>query len=90
MLKSVLAFLVLLSVGVATAAPTTADLKRIEQQLQQERKAGLEARKKASELTHEMKTVQQQIMGSAKTVQEKEATLTSLEEQLDTLNIRER
>lgn len=76
--------------GVVFAAPTTADLKRIEQQLQQERKTGLEARKKATELTKEMKAVRRQIMGSAKTVQEKEAALTTLEERLGDLNAREK
>lgn len=76
----------MLCVGVVEAAPTAADLKRIEQQLQQERKAGLEARKKATELSKEMTAVRKQIVGSAKNVQAKEEALSSLEEQLAILN----
>ena len=64
MFKSVCAVCLMVSVaGMAVANPTTADLKRIEQQLKQERKTGLEARKKASELSQEMKAVQRQIIG---------------------------
>lgn len=79
---------VLFICGVALAAPTSADLKRLEQQLAQERKAGLEAQKKASELTQEMKTVQQKIVGSAQHVQKQEAELSSLEEQLEQLTLK--
>ena len=86
MFKSVCAVCIMLSVsGMAVANPTTADLKRIEQQLRQERKTGLEAQKKASELSQEMKAVQQQIIGSAKNVQKQEATLSTLEEKLSAL-----
>jgi len=82
--------ILLLLTGTVTAAPTTADLKRIEQQLKTERQAGLEAQKKASELSNEMKAVQRQIIGSAKNVQEKEETLSTLEEKLNALNKREK
>ena len=71
------------------AAPTTADLKRFEQQLKAERQAGLEAQKKASALSNEMKAVKQQIIGSAKNVQEKEEVLSTLEEKLAALNKKE-
>lgn len=75
--------------GVVCAAPTTADLQRIEQQLKAERMAGLEAQKKASALSNEMKAVQRQIIGSAKNVQEKEEVLSTLEEKLTALNQKE-
>ena len=39
--------IMLLWSGMVCAAPTTADLKRIEQQLKQDRQAGLEAERKA-------------------------------------------
>lgn len=76
--------------GTVQSAPTAADLKRIEQQLQQERKAGLEARKKASELSKEMTAVRKQIVGSAKNVQAKEEALSTLEEKLALLNKKEK
>lgn len=81
--------LILLWGGMVCAAPTTADLKRIEQQLKAERQAGLEAQKKASALSNEMKAVRQQIIGSAKNVQAKEEVLSTLEEKLTALNKRE-
>lgn len=91
MFKSVCAVCLMVSVaGMAVANPTTADLKRIEQQLKQERKTGLEARKKASELSQEMKAVQRQIIGSAKNVQRQEATLSTLEEKLAALAQKEK
>ncbi|MBR5130788.1 MAG: peptidoglycan DD-metalloendopeptidase family protein [Alphaproteobacteria bacterium] len=80
---------VLLYTGMVFAAPTTTDLKRIEQQLKAERQAGLEAQKKANELSNEMKAVQRQIIGSAKNVQAKEEVLSTLEEKLTALNTKE-
>ncbi len=81
--------LILLWSSTVWAAPTTADLKRIEQQLKAERQAGLEAQKKATALSHEMKAVRQQIIGSAKNVQAKEEVLSTLEEKLAALNAKE-
>ncbi len=91
MLKSigVLCILMMLT-GTVVAAPTTADLKRIEQQLKAERQAGLEAQKKASALSNEMKAVKRQIIGSVKNVQAKEEVLSTLEEKLSALNKREK
>ena len=91
MFKSVCAVCMVLSVvGTAVANPTTADLRRIEQQLKQERKTGLEAQKKASELSQEMKAVQRQIIGSVQNVQKQEATLSTLEEKLADLAKKEK
>lgn len=75
---------------IAVSAPSPDDLKRIELQLQQERKTGIEAGQKVSALTSEMKQVQRQLMGSAKTVQEKEKTLETLEDKLTNLNTRQK
>lgn len=83
-------FSVFFLASVVVAAPSAEDLKRIEMQLQQERKTGIEAGKKASELNSEMKQVQRQIIGSAKSVQEKEKTLETLEDKLSDLNTRQK
>lgn len=83
-------FTVFLTASVAVAAPSANDLKRIELQLQQERKTGIEAGQKASALTTEMKQVQRQIVGSVKSVQEKEKTLETLEDKLTDLNSRQK
>lgn len=82
--------LMLLCAGAAFATPTAADLRRIEQQLKQERQAGLEARRKAAALSTEMKSVRGQILKSARTVQEREEALSKLENQLDDLNKRQK
>lgn len=82
--------IMLLWANMIYAAPTAADLKRIEQQLKQERIAGLEAQKKASALSNEMEAVQKQIIGSAQNVQAKEEALSTLEEKLSALNEKEK
>ena len=59
--RAVILSLLLLCADAAFATPTAADLRRIEQQLKQERQAGLEARRKAAALSTEMKSVRGQI-----------------------------
>lgn len=90
LLRSVLFCVLLLTAGAAFATPTAEDLRRIERQLKEERQAGLEARKKAAALTNEMKSVRRQILTSAKTVQEREESLSKLENQLADLNKRQK
>lgn len=90
MFKALAFSFLLLGTSVAFATPTADDLKRIEIQLQQERQTGKEAGQKANALSSEMKAVQRQIIGSVKTVQEKEQTLSTLEDKLDTLNARQK
>lgn len=87
--RAVILSLLLLCADAAFATPTAADLRRIEQQLKQERQAGLEARRKAAALSTEMKSVRGQILKSAKTVQEREEALLKLENQLADLNKRQ-
>ena len=69
----------LLSAPVWAAQPTQADLRRLEQQIQQEKQAGEVSGRKAAEMSGEVKTVQRQIVQLAKTVREKEDDLTRLE-----------
>lgn len=60
-------------------AQTTDDLKRIEKQLQEERKTQAETERKSSRLADEIKNVQKQMVKSAIAVHEKEAQLEELE-----------
>lgn len=76
-------------VGVAYAAPTQDDLRRIEEQLRKERKTQQEAERKSSELAGEIKNVQKQMVRSAKAVQEKEDLLAKLQTQLEDLQKQE-
>lgn len=69
----------LLSAPVWAAQPTQADLRRLEQQIQQEKQAGEVSGRKAAEMSGEVKTVQRQIVQLARTVREKEDDLTRLE-----------
>ena len=61
------------------AAPTQADLRRIEQQIQAERASQKENQRKAVELSGEVRTVQNQMVKLARSIQEKEETLSALE-----------
>ena len=69
----------------AFANPTHDDLKRIENELQQERKVQIETRRKADILADEIRSVQRQMVRSAQAVQEKEDLLLRLEEKLEFL-----
>lgn len=88
--RSLLIVLCVLSfVGSVESAPTKDDLKRIEAQLQKERKTQQEAKKKSTELANEIKKVQKQMVRSAKAVQEKENQLEELEDKLSALKTKE-
>ncbi len=63
------------------AEPTTADLKRIEQQIREERASQKENQRKAVEMSGEVRAVQKQMVTLAKSIQEKEGTLSALEKQ---------
>ena len=65
--------------GAVAAAPTQADLRRIEQQIQAERASQKENQRKAVELSGEVRTVQNQMVKLAHSIQEKEETLSALE-----------
>ena len=65
--------------------PTHDDLKRIEQQLMQERQAHLESQRQSDKLADEIRSVQKQMVRSAQAVQEKEDMIIKLEERLETL-----
>lgn len=74
----------------AAAAPTHADLRQLETQLQQERAAQQENRRKAEALSQEVADVQKRMIALAKTVQSKEEALSTLEERRDDLSEREK
>lgn len=69
----------------AFATPTSDDLKRIEQQLKEERAAHLESQRQSDKLADEIRVVQKQMVRSAQAVQEKEDTLSQLEVRLEEL-----
>lgn len=68
--------------AIVHAQPTIDDLKRIEIQLRKERQSQLESKRQASKLAGEIKTVQKQVIRSAKAVQEKEEILDQLQKKL--------
>ena len=74
----------------ALSAPTTGDLRRIEQQIQQERQAGQDSARKAQALSGEVKSVQKQMVQLAQSVQQKEDDLTRLENRLKQLQDRQK
>lgn len=84
---SVLAlFMALVLIGtMASANPTSDDLKRIEQQLQEERAMHLETQRQSDKLANEIQAVQKQMVRSAQAVQEKENALIELENKLENL-----
>lgn len=84
------ALIILLSGTNVQAQPTQDDLKRIEDQLQQERETQLESKRQASKLANEIKAVQQQMVRSAKAVQEKEDMLYQLQSKMDEMQTEER
>ena len=73
----------------AFATPTSDDLKRIEQQLKEDRAAHLESQRQSDKLADEIRVVQKQMVRSARAVQEKENTLLRLEKELEKLRVEE-
>ncbi len=65
--------------------PTRDDLMKIERQLQAERKVQLESQRKSDKLADEIRSVQRQMVRSAKAVQEKEDHLLHLDRKLEEL-----
>ncbi len=87
----VLAFFMagVLTSAVASANPTSDDLKRIEQQLQEQRAMHLESQRQSDKLAGEIQAVQKQMVRSAQAVQEKENALLELENKLEELRKQE-
>ncbi len=79
----------LVATPVLANQPTHDDLKRIEQQLLQERQAHLESQRQSDKLADEIRSVQKQMVRSAQAVQEKEDMILKLEERLETLRLEE-
>lgn len=75
--------------GAATAAPTLGDLQKIQQQLLQQQKAQRETKKKAADLSSEIKRLQKQMIQTANAVQAKEEQLSKLENNLALLKQRQ-
>lgn len=76
-------------VGSVMASPTQADLQRIERQIQIERASQKENQRKAVELSGEVRTVQNQMVKLAHSIQEKEETLSNLEKKQEQNQIRQ-
>ena len=70
---------------VAFSEPTRDDLIKIERELQAERKVQLESQRKSDKLADEIRSVQRQMVRSAKAVQEKEDHLLHLDKKLEEL-----
>lgn len=89
--RCILGLLLIISAeeGVA-ATPTSADLQHIEAQLQAEQQTQRETKQKAAEISTEIKSLQQQIIRAAKTVQAKEEQLFDLEKSLQGLQIKQK
>lgn len=71
--------------NIVLANPTSDDLRRIEQELQEERAAHRESQRQSDKLANEIRAVQKQMVRSAQAVQEKENTLSQLENRLGEL-----
>ena len=90
-MRAILIALILMGLPMSVlAGPTQADLRQLERQIAQEKKAGEESAKKAAELSGEVRTFQRQIVELAKTVQEKEEDLMRLETRQNQMIERER
>ena len=90
-MRAILVAFVLMGMSVPVfAGPTQTDLRQLEQQIAQEKKAGEISAQKAAEISGEMKTFQRQIVELAKTVQEKEADLMRLENRQQQMQEREK
>ncbi len=77
-----LIFLLLWATGTSAAVqPSVAELKQVEQQLEQEKKAQEESQRKAVVLSREVKEVQQDLVSTAQKIQSQEGKLSELEKQ---------
>lgn len=74
--------------GAVQAAPSQADLKKIERQIAIEEKNSQENKKKSAEIKSEIKQVQHQMVVSARNIQQQEDMLSDLEKQLADLNVK--
>lgn len=74
--------------GAVQAAPSQADLKKIERQIAIEEQNSRENQKKSAEIKSEIKQVQRQMVVSARNIQQHEDMLSSLEKQLADLNVK--
>ncbi len=75
--------LILLGISIAFSAgavPTQDDLRRIESRIREERQVQQESQRKAAELSGEVNSVQKQMVQLARTIQEKEESLSTLEQ----------
>ncbi len=77
------ALILLLGISIAFSAgavPTQDDLRRIESRIREERQVQQESQRKAAELSGEVNSVQKQMVQLARTIQEKEESLSTLEQ----------
>lgn len=74
--------------GAVQAAPSQADLKKIERQIAIEEQNSRENQKKSAEIKSEIKQVQRQMVVSARNIQQHEDMLSGLEKQLADLNVK--
>ncbi len=81
-----LSLIVCLMNGAVMAAPSQADLKKIERQIAIEEQNSRENEQKSAEIKSEIKQVQRQMVISARNIQRHEDTLSALEQQLADLN----
>ncbi|MDR2902048.1 MAG: peptidoglycan DD-metalloendopeptidase family protein [Lactobacillales bacterium] len=81
---------IMMGVSGALAAPSPDDLKKIEEQLRREEETQKQSREKASELSYEIRELQQKMIRSAKSIQEKEGQLLKLEKNMQALKDRQR
>lgn len=89
MKKVVLLACALLTTAVS-AQPTSADLKRVEQQLKSARALEQEHERKANEVSADMQSVRRQMVQAAKNIQEKEQQLSDLDKQQAALVTRQK
>ena len=73
----------------AGAVPTQDDLRRIESRIREERQVQQESQRKAAELSGEVNSVQKQMVQLARTIQEKEESLSTLEQKQKQTRVRQ-
>lgn len=84
--------LILLGISIAFSAgavPTQDDLRRIESRIREERQVQQESQRKAAELSGEVNSVQKQMVQLARTIQEKEESLSTLEQKQKQTRVRQ-
>ena len=86
MIRFFLFSIVLLSItGAVYAAPSSAELEKIQAQLKEEKKAQTELKEKALNIAQEVSSVKKQMVKTANQVQNNEETLSALEIKLHEL-----